>query len=129
METGGNSVVVVSPVSVTAPVVASIENAEMVFAVWLPTYMNFPFGSITSNNGAPPAVNGELVIWVRTPVTGVTVNTEMLLDPKLATYRYWPKTATAVGVVPVAYVPSRVKAPLLELMDSTETVLSTEFAT
>jgi hypothetical protein len=33
METGGNSVVVVSPVSVTAPVVALIDNAEMVFAV------------------------------------------------------------------------------------------------
>jgi hypothetical protein len=33
METGGKSVVVVSPVSVTAPVVASIDNPEMVFAV------------------------------------------------------------------------------------------------
>src|SRR5579863_9861882 len=129
METGGNSVVVVEPVSVTAPVVASIVNAEIIFAVWLPVYRNFPFGSITSNEGALPAVNGELVISVRTPVTGVTVNTEMLLVPKLATYKYWPKTATAVGVVEVAYVPSRVKAPVLELMDNTETVLSTEFAT
>ena len=34
--------------------------------------------------------------------TGVTVNTEILLVPKLATYRYWPKATTAVGVVAVA---------------------------
>src|SRR5579863_3690171 len=80
---GTKSVVADCEVVVKTPVLASIESTEINLVLWLPAYRNSPLGSMTSNNGAPPALKGESVIWVRTPVVGSTENTEMLLVPRL----------------------------------------------
>ena len=50
------------------PVSGLMANWEMVLAVWLQTYTKLPAGSVVINTGKVPAVNGDFISAVATPV-------------------------------------------------------------
>jgi len=85
MDVGAEPNVAEPELLVRAPVLESMENSEIVLDVSPHTNRNFPPESTVMNTGPPEALNGELVIWVGTPVLGSSEYAEMLFDCRLAT--------------------------------------------
>lgn len=94
--------------------------------------MKVPSGSVTSNDGAVPAVSGEPMISVANPVVESIEYSLILLELWLAIYRNCPVVdkATETGPVPVAKGDPEtwIKAPF-EAIDRIDTVSAVELAT
>ena len=72
------------------PVSGLITNWKMFLGMELQTYKKVPAGLVTANKGWVPAVNGDFISWVVTPVVLSMEKTDTVLSPRLDTYKYWP---------------------------------------
>src|ERR1700683_1240008 len=102
---------------VSAPVEASMVNADRLFEPALATYTNFPCGSMAIATGGVPTANGLPAIALRLPSTRLMVNADTVLSPWLATYRN-PAAglmAIAAGLAPAGkgFSASALVAPVL----------------
>src|SRR5271155_4178006 len=126
-------------IAVSAPVVALIENPEMLPVRWLVTYKNFPKGS-TANCCGPGCCSSPCARAKGEPGTGVSAPLvvsmaypETLLSERLAVYTYLPRGSTAIprGPAPPAKGEPETGAiaPVVESMRNAETPLEPPLAT